>query len=142
MYLLDTNVVSELRKARAGKADSNVAAWAESIPAASLFISVITVHEIELGVLLKERKDAAQGAILRAWFDERVLPAFAGRVLAVDSTIAKCSASLHVPDPRPTRDMFIAATALVHRMAVVTRNVADFQETRVQIINPWDEIPQ
>jgi toxin FitB len=142
MYLLDTNVVSELRKARAGKADSNVAAWAESIPAASLFISVITVHEIELGVLLKERKDAAQGAILRAWFDERVLPAFAGRVLAVDSTIAKCSASLHVPDPRPTRDMFIAATALVHRMAVVTRNVADFQETSVQIINPWDEIPQ
>jgi predicted nucleic acid-binding protein len=140
MYLLDTNVVSELRKARAGKADRNVSAWADSVPAAGLFISAITVHEIELGVLLKERKDAAQGAILRAWFDERVLPAFAGRILAVDSMIAKCSASLHVPDPRPTRDMFIAATALVHRMAVVTRNVADFQETGAQIINPWDEL--
>jgi toxin FitB len=142
MYLLDTNVVSELRKARAGKADRNVAAWAESVPTASLFISAITVHEIELGVLLKERKDTAQEAILRAWFDERVLPAFAGRILAVDSAIAKCSASLHVPDPRPTRDMFIAATALVHRMAVVTRNVVDFQETGVEIINPWDEITQ
>jgi predicted nucleic acid-binding protein len=140
MYLLDTNVVSELRKARAGKADCNVAAWANSVPAASLFISAITVHEIELGVLLKERKDAAQGAILRAWFDERVLPAFAGRVLVVDSVIAKCSASFHVLDPRPARDMFIAATALVHRMAVVTRNVADFQETGVEIKNPWDEL--
>jgi predicted nucleic acid-binding protein len=140
MYLLDTNVVSELRKARAGKADPNVSAWAESVPAASLFISAITVHEIELGVLLKERKDTAQGAILRAWFDERVLPAFAGRILAVDSVTAKCSASLHVPDPRPTRDMFIAATALVHRMAIVTRNVADFQETGAQLINPWGEL--
>jgi predicted nucleic acid-binding protein len=137
MYLLDTNVVSELRKVRAGKADANVAAWAEGVAVASLFISAITVHEIELGVLQKERADTAQGAILRAWLHRNVLPAFSGRILMVDPDVALRSAQLHVPDPRPSRDAFIAATALVHGMAVVTRDVADFGVTGVDIINPW-----
>ena len=137
MYLLDTNVVSELRKVRAGKADAKVATWADSVDAPELYLSVITVQELEIGVLLAERRDPAQGAILRAWLDDHVLPAFAGRILPVDSAVAQRSARLHVPDPRPLRDSFIAATALVHGMTVVTRNAADFEPAGVPILNPW-----
>jgi toxin FitB len=137
MYLLDTNVVSELRKAKAGKADPNVVAWAASVPFGSLFLSAITVLELESGVLLVERRDAAQGALLRSWLDSHVLPAFHGRVLSVDIAVAQRGARLHVPDPRAERDALIAATALVHGMTVVTRNVVDFQRTGVALINPW-----
>jgi hypothetical protein len=137
MYLLDTNVVSELRKVRAGKADRHVAEWADSVEAADLFLSVMTIHELELGVLLAERRDSSQGAVLRAWLNGHVLTAFADRVLAVDAAVAQRSARLHVPDPRPLRDGLIAATALVHGMMVVTRNVADFAPTGVAILNPW-----
>lgn len=141
MFVLDTNVVSELRKAKAGKADKIVAAWARSVPSGSLFLSVITILELETGALLVERRDPAQGAILRAWLDSQVLPAFAGRVLVVDTAVAKRCARLHVPDPRAERDALIAATALVHGMTVVTRNVADFESTGVQILNPWNHDP-
>ncbi len=141
MYVLDTNAVSELRKIRAGKADPNVAAWAESIDAADLFVSAITIMELELGVLLIERKDAAQGAILRAWLEQHVLPEFAERTLPVDTAIAQRCARLHVPDRCSDRDALIAATALVHGMTVVTRNVADFQSTGVTILNPWESNP-
>lgn len=137
MYLLDTNVVSELRKVRSGKADPNVTRWADNVDAAELFVSVITLQELEIGVLLAERKDPTKGAILRSWLDSRVLPAFVERVLPVDTAVALRSALLHVPDLRPIRDAFIAATALVHGMPVVTRNVADFEPTGVVVINPW-----
>ncbi len=137
MFLLDTNVVSEIRKIRAGKADPKVAAWADSMDAADLFISAITLQELEIGVLLSERRDPAQGAIFRAWLDGHVLPAFSGRILAVDAAVALRGARLHVPDPRPVRDGLIAATALVHGMTVVTRNVADFEPTGVVVLNPW-----
>jgi hypothetical protein len=137
MYLLDTNIVSELRRAKAGKADPRLTAWAASVSVASLFLSVITVLELEYGVLLVERRDAAQGAILRSWLDERVAPAFAGRILAVDNTVARRWARLLVPDPRSDRNALIAATALVHGLTVVTRNVADFEPTGVGILNPW-----
>lgn len=140
MYLLDTNVVSELRKVQAGKADPNVARWAGSVDAAELFVSVITVQELEIGVLLAERKDLAKGALLRSWLDNHVLPAFVERVLPVDTAVALRSALLHVPDLRPVRDALIAATALVHGMPVVTRNVADFGPTGVLVINPWDPV--
>ena len=138
MFVLDTNVVSELRRAKAGKADKNVTAWAARVPAGSLFLSAITILELETGVLLVERRDPAQGAILRVWLESYVLPAFAGRVLAVDTTIAQRCARLHVPDPRSSRDALIAATALVHGMTVVTRNVADFEPTGVPILDPWN----
>ena len=137
MYLLDTNVVSELRKVRLGKADKNVAAWADSVEASNLYLSVITAQELEIGVLLAERHDPAQGALLRKWLNAQVLPAFNGRILAVDVAVAQRSARLHVPDPRPVRDGLIAATALVHGMTVVTRNVADFEPTGAAILNPW-----
>ena len=137
MYLLDTNVVSELRKIRIGKADRNVAAWADGTEASDLFLSVITIQELEIGVLLTERRDQSQGAIFRAWLNGHVLPAFAGRILAVDTAVALRSAQLHVPNPHPVRDGLIAATALIHSMAVVTRNMADFEPTGVRVINPW-----
>ena len=137
MWLLDTNVISELRKIRSGKADDNVARWADSVDVAELFISAITIQELEIGVLMAERRDAPKGAILRSWLDQHVLPAFAERILPVDVAVALRSASLHVPDLRPVRDALIAATALTHGMTVVTRNVVDFQPTGVAVFNPW-----
>ena len=107
MFVLDTNVVSELRKATAGKADRHVAAWAAGVPADALFVSAITILELETGVLLVQRRDPDQGALLRAWLDQRVLPAFAGRVLPVDTAVAQRCAALHVPDPRSERDALI-----------------------------------
>jgi toxin FitB len=138
MYVLDTNVVSELRKAHDGKADRHVTAWAAGVRASSLFLSAISILELELGVLRIERRDAAQGMVLRAWLDERVLPAFADRVLAIDTEVARRCAGLHVPDPHGERDALIAATALVHGMVVVTRNVTDFGRTGARVINPWE----
>ena len=98
MFVLDTNVVSELRKAKAGKADRRVTAWAATMLPAALFISAITVLELELGVLMIERRDARQGALLRAWLDGQVVPAFAGRVLPVDTTVAQRAAKLQAPE--------------------------------------------
>jgi hypothetical protein len=138
MYVLDTNVVSEMRKIRLGRADGNVALWADSVDAVDLYVSAITVQELEIGVLLAERRDPAQGAIFRTWLDRHVLPAFAGRILPVDTAVAMRSAKLHVPDPRPVRDYLIAATALVHGMTVVTRNVADFEASGAMLFNPWN----
>jgi predicted nucleic acid-binding protein len=135
MFLLDTNVISELR--RPEKADRNVMVWAGTIPAASFFLSAISILEIELGALLMARKDAAQGAVLRAWIDDQILPRFDGRILPVDTAVAQRCARLHVPDPRAERDALIAATAMVHGLTVVTRNVADFQAAGVAVLNPW-----
>lgn len=137
MYLLDTNVVSELRKASSGKVDKHVINWASSLPTSSLYISAITIFELERGILLKERKFPDQGMVLRAWFDNRVLPAFADRVLPVDALVARKCAKLHIPNPRPERDALILATALVHGLVMVTRNISDFHYGNIQLINPW-----
>lgn len=107
---------------------------ADSIDATDLYLSAITIQELETGVLLA---DPSQGSVFREWMDGYVLPAFNGRILAIDTAVAQRSARLHVPDPRPVRDGLIAATALVHGMTVVTRNVSDFEPTRVSILNPW-----
>ncbi len=142
MFVLDTNVVSELRRAGAVKANRNVTTWARSVQTGALFLSAITILELETGVLLVERRDRVQGAVLRAWLDRHVLTAFAGRVLAVDTAVAQRCAGLHVPNPKSDRDALIAATALVHGMTVVTRNVADFETTGVAILNPWQKASQ
>lgn len=137
MFLLDTNVISELRKAGDGKADASVTAWLAREDAASFFISAVTLLELEIGVLRVERRDPSQGARLRTWMGTRVLPEFSERTLPVDATVALRCARLHVPDPHAERDALIAATAIVHGMTVVTRNVADFEATGARSLNPW-----
>lgn len=137
MYLLDTNVISELRKAKSGRADRNVIVWASGIPVSALFVSAINILELELGVLLAERRDPLQGRMLRTWLESQVVPAFEGRILAVDTAVAQRCAGLHVPDSRADRDALIAATASVHGLTVVSRNTADFEPMGVKLINPW-----
>ncbi len=138
MYLLDTNVVSEMGKAGTGNIHPNVRDWARSVATPHLFLSAITVMELDIGVLLMERRDPIQGMRLRAWLDGQILPSFSGRILNIDTQVARRCAALHVPNPTPYRDGFIAATALVHRMTVITRNVADFLPTGVAVLNPWE----
>lgn len=137
-FLLDTSVVSELRKVGSARVDRNVAGWAESVPADALFLSVITIQEMEIGVLRLERRDQRRGGMLRVWYENYVLPAFSGRILDVDIAVARRSATLHVPDVRPVRDTLIAATAFVHGMTLVTRNIGDFRTAGVPVFNPWD----
>jgi toxin FitB len=141
MFLLDTNVISELRKVRSGRANENVTRWVRLVAPQSLFLCVMVVQELEIGTMLAERRDPAQGALLRAWLETRVLPDFAGRIFHVDLAVTRRSAALHVPNPRPVRDAIIAATSLVHGLTVVTRNQADFESTGVRIFNPWDHQP-
>jgi toxin FitB len=137
MYLIDTNVLSELRKVAAAKADKKVTKWANSVDSAELYLSTITIQEIEIGILLLARKDLRQASVFRRWLEEQVLPSFEKRILSVDASVARRSASLYVPNPRPIRDSLIAATSVVHAMTMVTRNVADFQLPGVKVLNPW-----
>lgn len=135
MFVLDTNVISEMRLRT--KANPNVMAWTVATPADQTFLSAITILEIEVGVQLIERKDKRQGQNLRAWIDGQVLPGFEGRILPVDTAVAQCCAGLHVPKTKADRDAMIAATAIVHAMTVVTRNVRDFSGMSVKLLNPW-----
>jgi predicted nucleic acid-binding protein len=138
MYLLDTNVVSELRKARSGKIDSHVKAWAIGTPPASMFLSTICILELERGTLLMQRRDVVQASLLRSWLEDHIMAAFAGRILPVDVAIARRCAAMHVPDPCSYRDSLIAATAVEHGMTVVTRNVRHFVPTGADLLNPWN----
>jgi len=138
MYLLDTNVISELRKAKSGKADKKVIKWASKVSTASLFLSVITVLELKTGVKLIERRDQKQGAMLRIWLNDHVLPAFSEHIIPIDTAVALCCANLHVPDPQSDRDALIAATAISHKMTVITRNTNDFKHMDVELMNPWE----
>jgi predicted nucleic acid-binding protein len=135
MFVLDTNTVSELRKGAAG--NPGLVAWAAAQAPHLMFLSAITILELELGILLKERKDRAQGSALRKWFNTQVLGVFADRILAVDTAVARLCAGLHVPDPKSERDALIASTAMVHGMTVVTRNDGDFEGTGASVLNPW-----
>ncbi len=137
MFVLDTNVVSELRRARGRKANRNVVRWRISVDTNLLYLSSITVHELEVGILQLERRHAASGEALRSWMKFHVLPSYAGRILPVDTSVAQRSAMLHAPQTRPWADAFIAATALVHGMTIVTRNVSDFKSTGAKVFNPW-----
>lgn len=137
MYLLDTNVISESRKLASGRADPGVVAWLSAADPATTRLSAITIFELEHGVLLKERRDLIQGTMLRRWLTETVLPAFDTRILPMTAEVATRCARLHVPDPHSERDSWIAATALVHDFTVVSRNVGDFRQTGVRLINLW-----
>ena len=138
MFVLDTNIISELRKAKTNKANVGVTDWANNTPAVLMFMSVISLHELEHGVLLAERRDPTQGELLRTWLDTSVIPAFADRLLPVDAEIARRAAAFHVPNPAPFRDGLIAATAQHHNMVVITRNVGDFERfADLDVHNPW-----
>lgn len=141
MYLLDTNVISELRKAKSSRMDRHVRGWAKKVDPGSLFLSAISILELEIGILLLERRDPSQGTLFRSWMEHHVLPTFVDRILAVDTAVAQRCAALHVPNPCSERDALIAATAFVYGMTVVTRNVEDFEPTGVAILNPWLTIP-
>ncbi|MDR3516557.1 MAG: type II toxin-antitoxin system VapC family toxin [Azospirillaceae bacterium] len=137
MYLLDTNVVSVLR--RPDTAPAPVVSWAAGIEVAEMYLSAMTLYELELGVQRIERRDQVQGEMLRTWLTRSVRTQFRDRILPIDDTVAARCASLQVPDPRPERDSFIGATALVHRLVLVTRNVKDFASMGVELLNPWDQ---
>jgi predicted nucleic acid-binding protein len=135
--LYDTNVTSELRRARHRGVDPNFARWAESADLGAAYVSVITIHEMVRGVLLTERRDPVAGTAYRAWLDD-LLEAFHGRILGLDLEAAMAAAAFHVPDPAPLADALIAATASTHSLVVVTRNVADFRRFGVPLLNPWE----
>jgi toxin FitB len=139
VYLLDTNVVSELRSAT--RCDPSVAAWAQASDSRTMYLSVISLLELQIGVMRVERRDLAAGKTLRDWLDRRVMKTFAGRSLPIDLDVVKACARLHVPNPRPERDALIAATALHHRLTLVTRNVKDFDGLDVKLLNPWGWSP-
>jgi len=133
-WLLDTVTVSGLRRART---DPQLFNWAIAHDPATTALSVITIFELRRGALLKSRTDPRQGERLRAWLDDDVLPTYRGQLLPVDLAVAERAAALHVPDPRPRYDSLIAATALVHDLTVVTRDVEDFEPMGVRVLNPW-----
>jgi predicted nucleic acid-binding protein len=138
MYLVDTNVISEMRKVQAGRGNPSVRRWSKAVNQDLLFLSDISVLEIETGILLMERKDHRQASMLRSWFHGQVLPAFADRTLGVNTEIALRCAALQVPVTAPYRDALIGATALVHGMTVVTRNTKDFEPMGCKVFNPWE----
>jgi predicted nucleic acid-binding protein len=138
MFLLDSNVLSELRPAKPAQSAA-VRAWAAQYDSDLFYLSAITVLEQEMGILRLERRQPPQGQGLRAWA-LATREAFVARILPVSTEIAVRCAALHVPDPRPERDALIAATALAHGLALVTRNVQDFRHIgALKIINPWEK---
>jgi predicted nucleic acid-binding protein len=139
MFVLDTNVVSELRRIGIGRATASVVRWTIDHDLSDACVSAVTIKELELGVLLMERKDPAQGLVLRRWLEGDVLPRFGPRILDVTHAVARAAARFHVPRTAPENDAYIAATALVHGMAVATRNVGDFRRfAGVVVVNPWE----
>jgi predicted nucleic acid-binding protein len=138
VFLLDTNVVSQFRLAKTGRAETNVVAWAQEQDPGRLFLSALTLFEVELGIRQIERRDPLQGAALRNWSTSFLLPEFSGRILPIDDEVVLRAAGLHVPNPAPLADSLIAATALVHRLTMVTRNVRDFAFPGLAVVNPWE----
>ena len=138
MYLLDTNVVSESRKLGTARVDRNVALWLGRIDAEATFLSAMTLFELERGIQQMERRDAAQGLMLRRWFGDQIMPTYEGRILSLSAAVALVCASLHIPDPKSERDAWIAATAIDTGLTLVTRNVADFSAMGVALINPFE----
>ncbi|MGT2465572.1 PIN domain-containing protein [Mesorhizobium atlanticum] len=138
MLLLDTNVVSELRKVSSGRAHPNVVLWNETVDPAETFISAVVLHELEIGVRQVERHDAVAGKVLRNWLENAVIVTFSGQIVPLDDAAAVQAARWHVPNPKPINDAYIAATALTRRMTLVTRNIGDFEGMGVTLVNPWD----
>lgn len=137
MYLLDTNIVSELRKCAVGKGNQGVCEWADGQDLQEFYLSAVVLMELERGVLVAERKDPQQGAALRAWLENIVKKQFSARILPVDAQTAAICAALHVPDKSPENDAWIAAQARQHRLTLITRNEKDFRGLGVKVFNPF-----
>lgn len=135
MFLLDTNVICELRKA--ARCNARVAAWQTAQKPEACFLSTITLLEIRLGIELARKSDRQKAEVLEAWFEERVKPGFAGRILAVDDRVSEMCGRLHAKRPGSFRDGLILATAVIHEFTVVTRNAKDFAGGRVRVVDPW-----
>lgn len=138
MYLLDTNVVSELRKIGKGRADANVTRWFHSIKTRHTWLSVITLVEIQVGILRLERRDPASARHLADWFRDQLLPEYTNRILSLDIHAAMICAEFHIPEQSPLNDAYIAAIAKAHNLSVVTRNTRDFERFGVRLINPFE----
>lgn len=138
MYLLDTNVISEIRRLKHGKCHPSVAQWVSKTSEALMRTSVIVMMELERGVLALERKNPEQGKVLRTWLENQVKPSFLGKVLPIDEKTAEICAKLHIPAHAPENDAWIASSALQHKLILVTRNVADFKQMGVKLFNPFD----
>lgn len=138
MYLLDTELVLELRNARAGRTDAGFAAWASGVPRQDLFLSALSLLELETGAQQVEQRDKPGGEALRRWIDEQVMVAFDGRILPVDAAVVRRRARLPYAD---ARDGLIAATALEHGLTLVTRHAAAFKAGRIKLFNPWGYTP-
>lgn len=137
MFLLDSNVVSELRSAK--RCDPRVRAWEQGTPLKACWISVVTLLEIRRGICEVERKDAVFAGILERWLEDRVKPAFDGRVFSVTPKVAERTGRNAAIRTRGLADCLIAAAALEHRLTLVTRNVADFDDLEgLEIVNPWN----
>ena len=139
MYLLDTEIVSELRKAKAGRTDPGLAGWAAGVARQSMFISALTLLELETGAARVERGDKAAGQALKAWIEGQVVTAFDGRILPVDAAVVRRRGQLGYAD---SRDGLIAATALEHGLTLVTRNPGAFKIGRMRLFNPWGYAPE
>nr|WP_314269809.1 type II toxin-antitoxin system VapC family toxin [uncultured Kingella sp.] len=139
MYLLDTNILSEIRKIQAGRADQGVAQWAQAHPKSLMYISAITLLELERGTIAAEQRDKRQGAVYRRWLSQVVQPEFQDRVLQIDAQTVLLCAPMHVPDKKSLADSLIAATAIQHNMTVITRNEKDFAGTGAKIHNPFSK---
>ena len=139
MYLLNSEVVLELRKAKAGRTDTGLATWAAGVSRQNLFLSALTLLELESGAMEVERQDKAAGAALREWIDGPVMAAFEGRILAVDAAIVRRRARLPYKD---ARDGLLAATAIEHGLTLVTRHTGTFKAGRVKLFNPWGYAPE
>jgi len=138
VYLIDTNVISELRKAAKPSVDPRVLQWAQETPPEQMWVSAISIFELDLGVLRAEHKDTKQGRVLRTWLTRQVIPAFEGRIIAIDAHVAQVAARMHVPNPQPERDALIAASAIIHGLTMVMRDEKDFRPMGVATLNPWD----
>lgn len=138
MYLLDTNIVSELRKAAKQKADPNVMKWFQKVRLSDCYLSAITITELRIGILSKQKKDPLQFQSLNDWFENSLLKAFSGRVLPLDFNAAFLCAELHIPDRSPINDAYIAAIAKSNGLTLVTRNTKDFSHTNLSLLNPFE----
>lgn len=139
MILLDTNILSELRKVQKGQGDKNVATWAKTLDLSKVYLSSVVVGEIYQGILLKKHnQDVEQAMLLKKWFDEWVLIEFKNRILHIDDKTAMVWAELQIPNPRSVNDSYIASTAIAHNLMIATRNVKDFANMPVQLINPFE----